>query len=83
MLCNMSHNLLNLLFSVADEFDKSAIKVCSLYDRTTQQAAFLLFARSLLFLDSKCVCAGVYAVSSCYLQTNQPVTGISNVNSSL
>ena len=28
------------------------------------------------------VCAGVHAVSKCYLRTNQPVTDISNVHSS-
>ena len=42
----------NVRFSVADEIEKSAIKVCSIHDRTTR-VFLLLFARSLFFLDRK------------------------------
>ena len=74
---------------VADEIKKSAIKVGSMHDRTTQRVffifsffSFFVLARSLFFIHGNFVCAGVYAVASCYVLTNQPVTDMSNVNSS-
>ena len=75
----MRRNLSNVRFSVIDEIEKSAIKVCSTHDRTTTilRCDFSYCLRDhCSFLTEVFVCAGVYAVSSCYLQTYQPVTNM-------
>ena len=73
---DMSHNLSKTYAS----FRRSNFVVCTIV--RCSEFSSCCFRDRCSFLTEHFVCPGVNAVSSCYLWTNQPVTGISNFHSS-